>query len=98
MGHAIRGGGRRMRMSEVFATLVALAQTTTGPAHAAIPAAGEAAAGPARTIAAVAPGHRLRLHAAPGGPTVDVLVDLTPFGSRTRLAMLGQGRLWLAVS
>src|SRR3954451_17095112 len=98
MGHAIRGGGRRMHVSARLAKLVALAETTTGPANAAIPAAGEAAAGPARTIAAVAPGHRLRLHAAPGGPTVDVLGDRTPFGSRTRLAVLGRRRGWLAVS
>src|SRR4051794_11801591 len=98
MGHAFRGGGCRMHVGALFATLVVLAQTTTGPAHAAWRAAGEAAAGSAGTIAAVASGHRLRLHAAPGGPTVDVLGDRTPFGSRTRLAVLGRRRGWLAVS
>src|SRR3954462_5598746 len=98
MGHVIRGGGRRMHMSALFATLVALAQTTTGPAHAAIPAAGEAAAGPAGTIAAVAPRHRLRLDAGPGGPTGGGRGDPTPVGSRTRLAVLGRRRGWLAVS
>src|SRR3954454_5533991 len=96
MGEAIRGGGRRTHASAVGAALVALAEIATGPAYATSRAA--EARVPAGTIAAGVPGHRLRLHAAPGGPTVHALGERTAFGSRTRLAVLGRRDGWLAVS
>src|SRR4051794_41258664 len=96
MGVAILGGGRRTRASAVGAALVVLAEIVTGRAYAASRAA--EAPVPAGTIAAVAPGHRLSLHAAPGGPSVHALAERTAFGSRTRLAVLGRRGGWLAVS
>src|SRR4051794_28383081 len=96
MGVAILGGGRRTRASAVGAALVVLAEIVTGRAYAASRAA--EAPVPAGTIAAVAPGYRLSLHVAPGGPTVHALAERTAFGSRTRLAVLGRRGGWLAVS
>src|SRR4051812_46048124 len=100
MGQAIRGGGRRTRarvLGAALVALVALAPIATGLAYADSRAT-EATVGPTGTIAAAAPGHRLELHAAPGGPTVHALGARTAFGSRTRLAVLGRRGGWLAVS
>src|SRR4051794_1044853 len=96
MEHATRGGGQRPS-ALVAVTLVLLGVFKAGPAQA-LPADGDAAAGHSRVIAAVSRGHELPLHAAPAGRVVGVLHDRTPFGSPTRLAVLGRRGGWLAVS